>query len=321
VNLNIHLTTVPGGSARISNWVFSKSYALGSDVAPGASVTITVSATTPAGAGTLYLEAQMFKNQQFWFEHWGSVRVPNLPAYTASYDMCQVPTAWSPGQNQSATILLTNIGSLAWPSGGANPVELDLHFMTAPGGSAAMSKWLTSEIFTLPADVAPGGTVAVTASANAPASSASLYFEAQMFKNKQLWFQQWNSSQVSVGSLAWGADYNLCPAPRAWTGGQTQTFQVTVTNGGAETWPATGTNSVRLNLHFTTRTGGSGASASWLVSYSVPLTADLAPGASATLTATITAPTAAGPIFLEGTLFKNHEFWFQQWQGVPITVG
>jgi hypothetical protein len=301
--------------------VFSKSYALGSDVAPGASLTITVSATTPASAGTLYLEAQMFKNQQFWFEHWGSVRVTNLPAYTASYDMCQVPTAWSPGQSQSVTLLLNNIGSLAWPSGGTNPVELDLHFTTAPGGSAAMTKWLTSEIFTLPSDVAPGGTVAVTVTARAPANSAAMYFEAQMFKNKQFWFQQWNSSQVSVGSLAWGANYNLCAAPRTWTSGQSQTFQVTVTNGGTETWPATGTNSVRLNLHFTSRQGGSAVVASWLVSYSVPLTTDLAPGASATLTATIAAPSATGAIYLEGTLFKNHEFWFQQWQGVPITVG
>jgi hypothetical protein len=126
---------------------------------------------------------------------------------------------------------------------------------------------------------------------------------------------------LSVGSLAWGADYNPCPAPRAWTGEQTQAFQVTVTNGGTETWPATGTNSVRLNLHSTTRQGGSEAAASWLVSYSVPLIADVAPGASATLTATITAPTVAGPIYLEGTLFKNHEFWFQHWHGVPITFG
>jgi len=320
VKLNIHLTTVPGGSAKISSWVFSKSYALASDVAPGASVTLTVSVTAPVSAGSLYLEAQMFKNQQFWFEHWGSVRVTILPAFTAAYDMCQVPTAWSSGQSQTVTLLLNNLGSQTWPSGGANPVELDLHFTTAPGGSAVISKWLTSEIFTLPADVAPGGTVAVPVTAKAPATSASVYLEAQMFKNKQFWFQQWNWSQVSVGSLAWGANYNLCAAPRTWTSGQSQTFGVTVTNGGSQTWPATGTDSVRLNLHFTGRLGGSSAVASWLVSYSFALAADLAPGASATLMVTIAAPTTPGPIYLEGTLFKDHEFWFQQWQGVPVTV-
>jgi len=321
VELNLHLTTIPGGSAKISSWRVSKSYALTSDVAPGASLTVTVSMTAPATGGTMYLEAQMFKNQQFWFEHWANVPVTILPAFTAAYDMCQVPTAWSPGQSQAVTVLLNNLGSQTWPSGGANPVQLDLHFTTAPGGSAAISKWLTSEIFTLPSDVAPGGSVAVTVTAKAPATSASVYFEAQMFKNHQFWFQQWNSSQVSVGSLAWGANYNLCAAPRTWTSGQSQTFQLTVTNGGSEIWPATGTNSVRLNLHFTSRQGGSAAMTGWLVSYSFALAADLAPGESATLTVSLAAPTTTGSIYLEGTLFKNHEFWFQQWQGVPITVG
>ena len=223
--------------------------------------------------------------------------------------------------NRVVTVLLNNLGSQTWPSGGANPVQLDLHFTTVPGGSAAMSKWLTSQIFTLPSDVAPGGSVAVTVSAKAPSTSASVYLEAQMFKNKQFWFQQWNWSEVSVGSLAWGANYNLCAAPRTWTGGQSQTFQLTMTNGGSATWPATGTNSVRLNLHFTSRQGGSAAMAGWLVSYSFPLAADVAPGGSATLTVTIAVPSTAGPMYLEATLFKNHEFWFQQWQGVPVTVG
>jgi hypothetical protein len=95
---------------------------------------------------------------------------------------------------------------------------------------------------------------------------------------------------------------------------------VTLTNGGTETWPATGTNSVRLNLHFTNRPGGSAAMAGWLVSYSFPLAVDVAPGASATLTVTIAGPTSPGRMEIEGTLFKNHEFWFQQWQGVSITV-
>jgi hypothetical protein len=320
VKLNIHLTTVAGGSAKMASWLFSRSYALPSDVAPGASVTLTVSATAPAGSGSIYIEAQLFKNQQFWFEHWASIRVNILPAFTASYDMCQVPTAWAPGQSQAVTMVLSNLGSQTWPSGGVNPVELDLHFTTAPGGTGAMSKWLTSEIFPLPSDVAPGGSVSVTVTAKAPATSGSVYLEAQMFKNKQFWLQQWEWSQVSVGSLAWGANYDVCGAPRSWTPGQSQTFQVTLTNGGTETWPATGTNSVRLNLHFTNRPGGSAAMAGWLVSYSFPLAVDVAPGASATLTVTIAGPTSPARMEIEGTLFKNHEFWFQQWQGVSITV-
>jgi hypothetical protein len=39
-------------------------------VAPGGSVTLTVSVTPPNTTGGYYLEAQLFKNQQFWFPTW-----------------------------------------------------------------------------------------------------------------------------------------------------------------------------------------------------------------------------------------------------------
>jgi hypothetical protein len=284
-------------------------------------VALTVTAKAPATSGSIYLEAQLFKNHQFWFQQWNGTRVTILPAFTSGYDLCQVPTAWSPAQSQAVTLTLINLGSLTWPSGGTNPVQLDLHFSTAPGGTAVMSKWLTSEIFSLPSDVPPGGSVSVTVTAKAPATAGSLYLEAQMFKNHQFWFQQWQSSATSVGALSWGANYNLCAAPRNWAVGQTQTFQVIVTNAGSEAWPAGGSNPVMLNLHFTSRQGGSAAMSSWLNSYNTLLPADVAPGQTVSVTVTVTSPGSTGSMYLEGQIFKNHQFWFQQWQSAPVTVG
>lgn len=322
VMVNLHFTHVPGGSAKMSSWLSSQSFALTSDVAPGASLTLSVSAKAPAGSGSMYIEAQLFKSRQFWFQQWSGIKVTVLPAFTAAYDSCQVPTAWSSGQSLPVTLTLTNIGSQTWPSGGTNPVQLDLHFTTTPGGTAVISKWLSSQVFSLTSDVAPGGSTSVTGTATAPTTAGTLYLEAQMLKRKQFWFQQWQASTVSVGSPSWGSNYDVCAAPRSWTAGQSQTFQVTLVNAGSQTWPAGGTNPVELNVHFTSRQGGSGAMSSWFNSYNFLLPLDVAPGQSTTMNVTIVAPTTAtGPMYVEAQLFKNHQLWFPQWKGVPVTVG
>ncbi len=319
VTLHLHFTPAPGGSARIASWLNGRSFALPSPVAPGGSATLTVSLTGPAFSGSMYIEAQVFKYKQFWFPQWANVPVVISPAWTAAYDSCQVPTAWAPGQSQTVTLNLTNLGSQTWPSGGANPVQLDLHFATAPGGSAVISKWLTSQIYALPSDVAPGASVSVSFTATAPASAGSLYLEAQMFKYKQFWFQQWQWSPASVGSLPWGANYDVCAAPRTWTPGQSQTFQVTLTNAGSQTWPSGGVNPVELNVHFTKSPGG--PVASWFGSLNVLLPTDVAPGQSVTVTVTIPGPSVTGPMYLEGRLAKNQQFWFGQWQAAAVRVG
>jgi spore germination protein YaaH len=322
VRLDLHFTPGLGGSAKISSWLTSQSYVLTSDVTPGASLTLTVNAQAPAGSGSMYLEAQLYKSKQFWFQQWSGIRVTVLPAFSAAYDSCQVPIAWSPAQSQAVTLVLTNVGSQTWPSGGTNPVQLDLHFTTAAGGTAMMSKWLTSQVFSLPSDVVPGGSISVNATATAPAKTGSLYLEAQMFKRKQFWFQQWQASVVSIGSPTWGANYDVCAAPRSWTPGQSQTFQVTLVNAGSQTWPSGGANPVELNVHFTSRQGGSGVISSWFNSYNFLLPLDVAPGQTATVTVTIAAPTTASrPMYVEAQVFKDHQLWFPQWKGVPVTVG
>ncbi len=321
VKLNLHFTTVLGGSAKQSSWLTSQSFALPTNVAAGATITVSVTVTAPNRNGSIYLEAQVFKDHAFWFQQWASVPVSVAPAFAASYDTCQLPTTWAPGQTRSVTLTLTNTGSDTWPSTGTNPVKLDLHFTTIPGGTAKQSSWLTSQIYALPSDVLPGATIAMTVNATAPASAGQIYLEAQVFKDHQFWFSQWWSSPATVASApAWAADYDVCAAPRTWTHRQGQTFQVTLTNAGSETWTSGGSNPVRLNLHFTTVPGGTAKQASWLNSYNLNLPSDVAPGQSVTVTVTIAAPSTTGNMFLEAQVFKDHQFWLQQWQGVGVTV-
>jgi len=132
----------------------------------------------------------------------------------------------------------------------------------------------------------------------------------------------------SVGPLTWGvwsASFDMTGVPTKWTQGVSQTFSVKVTNTGNITWPSTGANEVDLDLHFATASGGSATSGQWLSSLASPLPADVAPGATATVSFTLTPPVGAN--ILEALMIKEHQFWFDkvttspvQWAFVPVTV-
>ncbi len=198
--LNINFSTTRGGSNDIyCCWKSSRSFGLGGDVAPGGSTTVTVTVTAPSAAGSYYLEAQLFKNQQFWFPNWTYKGVTVAAAvWSTSYAMT-APATWTAGQTQSVSVTLTNTGNQTWPSGGANPVKLDLNFSTTHGGNHDITCcWKTSQTFSLGGDVAPGASVTLTVSVTAPAVAGSYYLEAQLFKNQQFWFGTWTYTPVTV---------------------------------------------------------------------------------------------------------------------------
>jgi hypothetical protein len=81
-----------------------------------------------------------------------------------------------------------------------------------------------------------------------------------------------------------------------------------------------GSNPIKVNLHVSTQRGGSAVISSWLKSYNFALPSDVAPGQSVTVSVTIAAPSTAGSMYVEAQVFKDHQFWLQQWQGVAVTV-
>ncbi len=240
--------------------------------------------------------------------------------WSAGYDMSQSPAQWVAGQPQTFSVTVTNSGTFTWPSGGTNPVYLNLHFSSRTGGSAASSSWLKSYTFPLTADVPPGGSTTLTETLVAPTTTGSMYLEAQMLKSHQFWFSQWQPMPVTVAAQSWVAGYDMTQAPTSWRGGQSQTFAVSVTNKGNMPWPAGGSNPVRLDLHFAKAPGGSANLANWLSGQVYSLPADVLPGQSATVTLTLTAPATSGYLNLEAELFKSQQFWFKQWQPLVVTL-
>ena len=154
-------------------------------------------------------------------------------------------------------------------------------------------------------------------------SGGSLTLEAEMIKEHQFWFDTVTSSPQQFAPVAvtvTQVTYDLSQAPTTWKAGQTQTFMVTVTNASAVTWISTGYNEVDLDIHFTTMPGGSVVQDRWLTSQAFALPNNVLPGASVTVSVTVTAPSNTGPLYLEAEMIKEHSYWFMQVSSVPATV-
>jgi hypothetical protein len=235
---------------------------------------------------------------------------------TLSAGYCSAaPGTWIIGQSRTYTVTVTNTGTQTWNAGGTNPVRLGLHF-AASGAVTGGSGWLTDQRWVLPADVPPGGSATLSVRVTPPNTSGSYVLQAEMVKENVAWFQQVQNTNVTVFSLA--ASYSSAP-PTAWSRGQTQTYTVTVTNTGAQTWNASGANPVHLGLHFSTSgavTTGSG----WLTDQRWSLPNDVPPGGSATITVGVTAPSTAGSYVLQEQMVKEQVAWFQQAQNTNVTV-
>jgi archaellum component FlaF (FlaF/FlaG flagellin family) len=266
------------------------------------------------------LEAEMIKEHQFWFKQWAPVNtVVAAAVWSATFGMTQAPAGWTQLQSQTFPVTVTNNGNTTWPSGGTNRVDLDLHFTSRTGGSAKQAYWLTSQAFSLAADLAPGKSAVVTVALKGPASSGSLYLEAQMIKEHQFWFKQYRAITVIAAPPGWSATYNITHVPTTWVAGKSQTFSVSVTNNGTQTWPSTGTTEVDLHVHFATSAGGAANQVNWIASAGASLPKNVGPSQSVAVMITI-APPRAGSLILELEMIKEHQFWFLQYNPVPVSV-
>jgi len=244
----------------------------------------------------------------------------SMTHWHAQYDTSKVPVSWVAGKSQTFPVTVTNDGDVTWPSSGQGRVDLDLHFATSQGGSANKAHWLNSKAFQMPADLGPGASVTMNVTFAAPAKTGSMVLEVEMIKEQDFWFQQWQPAAVNVATPDKAAGYDMSKAPTSWLAGQSQTFPVTVTNTSTSTWLSTGYYRTDLDLHFATSAGGAAKQSTWLNSKAYSLPANLAPGHSVTMNVTFAAPAKTGSLVLEAVMVKEHQFWFQHWQAVKVTV-
>lgn len=247
--------------------------------------------------------------------------------YTANFTVCSTcasplaasyssspPQSWNPGETKTYNVTVTNTGSQTWNAGGTNIVRLGIHFGSAsdfPGDG-----WATDQRFFLPNNVAPGASVTIKASVTAPTAPGTFILRNRMVKENIAWFDQIQKVNAAVGNVL-AASYNSSP-PTTWSAGQTQAYNVTVTNTGSQMWNAGGTNIVRLGVHF--GTASDWPHDGWATDQRFMLPNDVAPGASATIRVNVTAPTAPGNYVLRHRMVKEGVVWFDQIQKANVVV-
>ena len=198
VRLGVHFANSGGGFATNSPWLTDQRFSLPADLAPNASVTLTVSVTAPNTTGNLVLEYQMVRELQFWFNQFADVNV-SVAQWSASYAVSNTPISWTRRSDPDLYRDHHQHRQSDLAIRGSNPVHLGVHFATSGGGYAInSSSWLSDQRFSLPADLAPNASVTLTVSVTAPNTTGNLVLEYQMVRELQFWFNQFADVNVNV---------------------------------------------------------------------------------------------------------------------------
>ena len=112
------------------------------------------------------------------------------------------------------------------------------------------------------------------------------------------------------------ATYTVAVPPQTLIQGATAQVAVTLQNTGSESWNAAGANPVNLSYHWY---DGAGTAVMWNGSRT-PLVADIAVGASRTLSATVVAPSTPGAFRLNFALVKEGVAWFAESAGYTVQI-
>ncbi|HUG05592.1 MAG TPA: SpoIID/LytB domain-containing protein [Candidatus Limnocylindria bacterium] len=234
------------------------------------------------------------------------------PVLSALYNVPAPPTALIPGASVQVQMTLQNIGNENWNATGANAVNLSYHWYDAAGNAVLWDGPRTP----LATDVVAGASLAITATVTALPTTGTFRLNFALVKEGVGWFPQSEPFAVQIASATTSATYTVAAPPAAIPAGGNAQFAVALTNTGNQTWNTTGANPVNLSLHWYDAQGGT-------VLWDGPRTAlgaPVEPGASRTVTATVTAPPVPGSYLLRFALVREGVAWFPPSNPLPITA-
>src|SRR5438552_2486956 len=206
-------------------------------------------------------------------------------------------------------VTLGNVGPDLWPTSGPQPVNLSYHWIDA-GGSTVVWDGVRTPLGA--PDVAPGAQRQVQATVQAPPNPGSYFLLLALVQEGVGWVAPSAPSQMSV-ITGYQATFGQVTLPTFLTGATYQ-ISVPVTNTGTVSWPAqpspqgaVAASPVELSYHLRDAAGNAIV---W-DGPRTPLTADVAPGASATFSLSYVAPSKEGTYTLVIDLVREGVSWFQ----------
>jgi hypothetical protein len=284
---------------------------LSADIAPATAGTATVQFVPPA-TGNYTVRWDLQTNGQWWSSLYNTpVRDVAFRSADWSVDWVKdnVPINWTAGETRIITVTATNDGGRVWPAAGVNPVRLGYKWVsnatgnTFPGTNKAP----------LAVDVQPGQTVNLVIPITAPVYPTNYTLYIDLYKENEFVFAEKGVApdDTPTGvSVDFKAAYNVpvggVLAAPAFTAGQTVTVPVIVTNNGSGVFPTNSSFPVNLGYHWN---DSAGRAVVW-DGARTKLPADLGPGQSVTLQATVAAPTNPGTYSLRFDLVQEGVSWF-----------
>ncbi|HEX9269456.1 MAG TPA: N-acetylmuramoyl-L-alanine amidase [Candidatus Limnocylindria bacterium] len=288
---------------------------LPTDVQTGQGLTLAIAVTAPLTSANYTLELDLYKQNEFWFKDKG---IPPDPTpigvgldFHASYLVGAVPPIGL-GQTVIVPVTVTNTGQGIFPTQIANLVDLGYHWYDSAGRIAVWDGLRTR----LPNDLASGQSAVVQAQVQSPPNGGSYTLRVDLVQEGVAWFSTrgvptGTASATVCCAKTYGATYQPQIATLAASGAQ-QAIPITLTNTGSFTWAAGGANPVDLSYHWASSTG---ATVVW-DGLRTKLPADVAPGQSITVQASIRFPSTAGDYRLRWDLVEEGVSWFSG-RGVP----
>ena len=301
VNLSYHWYDATGA---VAVWEGGRT-ALGGDVPPNGSRSLSAAVTAPLVPGAYTLRLALVKEGLAWFPPSGPQPVTALAAYVARVTPPTLP-AFIAGGSYTVNVQVGNAGAAPWSATGANLIDVSYHWHDAQGNTVVWDGTRNP----LPANVDPTALVSVPMRIDAPTAPGAYTLTIDLVREGVAWFAQLGSqpfrTPVNVAAIRYAAAFTPAAAVSAYWA-EDKSLAVTVTNTGNVPWSSSGANPVNLSYHIVDASGnvvvwdgkrtGLGANA-------------VAPGASATLSLAYSSPAASGTYALVIDLVREGVGWF-----------
>ena len=278
---------------------------------PGATATVTLPLSGPAVGGYV-ARFDLVTNGVAWSELYNT---PSREMWLKSADWSanwvsdNIPNSFGAGETKTITVTVNNDGGRTWNAAGTDPVVATYAWTSTATGN----KFPGANKQVFGGDVAPGQTVTFSIPITAPTYPTNYTLALDLEKTNEFHFAD-RGVDVDNTSIAVRPDFQARYAvtPATFALGAATNVAVIVTNAGKGVFPITNATPVTLGYHWYDAAGK-------VVVFDGPRTklpADLGPGQSVSLTASVMPPTVGGTYRLAFDLVQEGVTWFSQ-AGVP----
>src|SRR5439155_234729 len=147
-----------GGGFGNSTYYSDQRISLPADLAPGASVTLSIYVHAPPVHPRLVLVYRLHLDGQFCFAQFAAVTATVRQPSVATYSVAGTPTSCGSNLTDTSSVTVTNACFHTWPRT-ASEIVVPCTTLSRSGGGFGNSTYYSDQRISLPADLAPGASV------------------------------------------------------------------------------------------------------------------------------------------------------------------